>query len=155
MRSTKFLPSFIIFTIFSLDRITKTLVQKNLLLGDSIEVFPFFHITYVTNTGIAFGLGTDFNQFFLILSLILVGVLFVFLRYWERSASKNLVSIAALSMVIGGAVGNLYDRIAFGNVIDFLDFFIGSSHWPAFNIADSSVCAGAALLAFYQWKFLE
>lgn len=140
----------IVLSIFILDRVTKYVVQEKMFLGESREVLPFFHLTYVENTGAAFGLGQNQNCFFIIISLAILALIF-FLRYhWEKSEPQNMNLKIGLALVIGGALGNLYDRIKFGSVVDFFDFFVGSYHWPAFNIADSAICVGVFLIAFSQ-----
>lgn len=123
-----------------------------MLLGDSITVLPFFSLTYVKNTGIAFGVGQNRNEIFTLISIAILILLVILLRYWEQTKVGNLKHKISLALIIGGAVGNIYDRLAYGNVIDFLDFYVGSYHWPSFNVADSSICVGAALLAFSSWN---
>lgn len=142
----------IVLVIFFLDRFTKYLIQKKLLLGESREIAPFFHITYLENTGAAFSMGQNQNKFFIVVSVIVLLIIFFLRRQWERSEPRNLNLKIGLALVIGGALGNLYDRIRYGSVVDFLDFFIDSHHWPAFNVADSAICVGALLLACAQWK---
>ena len=147
----KSLSPLLIVSIFFLDRMTKGLILEKMYLGQSIEVFPFFQITYVRNTGVAFGLGQNRNQFFILVTSILVVILFMFQRFLGKNDRQNLKLKTGLALVIGGALGNLYDRMVYGSVIDFLDFFLGSYHWPAFNIADASICIGTFLLFLPQW----
>ena len=141
--------SFLIFlSVFGLDRITKRLAQSHLIYGEPLSVLPFFNLTYIENTGAAFGMGQDMNKFFIGLSIGILIVLFIF----TRKAGAGYQMKAAFALVAAGALGNLYDRIIHGSVIDFLDFHAEHYHWPAFNVADSSICIGACLLTFMQWK---
>lgn len=148
----KFISLLLIVAIFILDRLAKVLIQQKLFLGESVPVLPFFHLTHIENTGIAFGLGQGWNHFFIASSVVILIVLLLVRRRWERAEPNNLKLKTALALVIGGALGNLYDRIVYGRVTDFLDFSINSYHWPAFNIADSSICIGAFLLFLSQYK---
>ena len=145
----RFLPSSVVLAIFLLDRVTKYWIGKKMVYGGSIHLLPFFQIAYVENTGAAFGLGQNQNAFLIVTSIAILIVLFILDR---RIQIENLRLKIGIALVVGGALGNLYDRIAYGSVVDFLDFFIGIHHWPAFNAADSSICVGAALLVFSQWK---
>jgi signal peptidase II len=126
-----------------LDRLTKIWAKTWLMPRFDWPVLPFFHLTYVQNTGAAFGVGDHRNNFFTGFSLILVGVLFYLQRAWSK---KNRWLEVGSTLVIGGALGNLYDRLAYGYVVDFLDFRV----WPVFNVADSCVTVGAIGLA---WGF--
>ena len=130
-----------------LDQISKQLIVEQMTLYQSIEVMPFFNLYYVHNYGAAFNFLSDqsgWQRWFFIItsSLISLGILFWLTQL--RSSQKLL--IIALSLVLGGALGNLYDRVLYGYVIDFIDWYFGSHHWPAFNIADASISLGAALL---------
>lgn len=127
--------------VFTADRLTKLWARRWLLPRASVAVLPFFHLTYVENTGAAFGIGFSRNAFFAGLSIVLLGVLFYLQRAWRgRSVWLQL----GLLLVTGGALGNLYDRLAYGYVVDFLDFRV----WPVFNVADSCVTIGACCLAW-------
>ena len=148
----RFLPSSVVLTVFLLDRLSKHWVQAKMDYGESIPLLPFFHITYVVNTGAAFSFGQNQNTFFIVASIAILIVLFMFDR---RIGIGNWKLKTGIALVIGGALGNLYDRIVYGSVVDFLDFFVGTRHWPFFNVADSSICIGAALLVFSQWKVKE
>lgn len=125
---------------------------------DLYEVEPviegFFNLVHITNTGAAFGLlaGADSwrHVFFLVINTIaLVGLAWLYLA----SPAKSRFLLWGCSLVFGGAVGNLIDRIRLGSVIDFLDFYVSSYHWPAFNVADSAICVGSGLLAFHFLRF--
>ncbi len=127
--------------IFILDRATKYFIINILHGGQSIKVFEFFHITLIFNTGTAFGLLKGQNTFFITLSVIAtIAILF----YSRTHKLDDLLRSLALGLILGGAAGNLVDRIKFGYVIDFLDFRI----WPVFNAADSAISVGVALLIF-------
>ena len=130
------------------DQLTKAMVVDSLLLYESREIIPgFFNLVYVTNSGAAFSLLADMNSpwrhyFFLSIgSVALVGLTVV---YWNLRKVNHFYSWS-LALIAGGAAGNLIDRVRFGAVIDFLDFYVGKYHWPAFNIADSAICVGAGL----------
>jgi signal peptidase II len=135
-----------------LDQITKFLVfQKlnklsELTMGvhTHIRVTRFFNLVTVWNRGISFGMLK--NLFFgpVILSIIMIAIIgFVLYLLWKP---KDIYSMLYLSLILGGAVGNLIDRLRFGKVFDFLDFYIGKYHWPAFNVADSIICIGVAMV---------
>ncbi len=135
--------------IVTLDRMTKFLVADRISLHDSVDVFPgMFRLTHVQNQGAAFGLFAESPsewkvKILILFSLAALGVVSTLL--WKNGNALNATAIA-LSLVFGGALGNLWDRVASGRVIDFLDFYMGSHHWPAFNIADSAIVVGALLL---------
>ncbi|OGR84823.1 MAG: signal peptidase II [Elusimicrobia bacterium RIFCSPHIGHO2_02_FULL_57_9] len=127
--------------IFLIDRLSKYWAIHWLMPKASTPLLPFFHFTYVENTGAAFGIGFQRNGFFIALTIALLGVLLYLQKAW---ADKNSWIQIGLLLVTGGALGNLYDRLAYGHVIDFLDFRI----WPVFNAADSCVTIGALCLAW-------
>lgn len=133
------------------DQWTKHIIQENLLFYQSITVVPgFFNLTHVRNPGGAFGIFTGArgglgSLLFVVVSLLAIAVLVVlFLRVKEGEKIHPL----SYSLILSGAVGNLIDRLQYGEVIDFLDFHLFSVHWPAFNIADSAICVGIGLMAF-------
>lgn len=118
-----------------------------------VTIFPFFSFVKVWNTGVSFGMFQDMVHgplFFSLLGLCITGILAVWL-----AKAETLLQAIALGMVIGGALGNIIDRLRFGAVADFLDFHIGAWHWPAFNIADSAVCIGVTLLIGEHIFFLK
>jgi signal peptidase II len=130
-----------------LDQFSKLAVDSNMDLFDSIPLLPFFNLTYVHNTGAAFSLLSNAGGWqrwlFSGLAIVMSSVIYVWIR--RLKPGETLMAIA-LSLVLGGAIGNLVDRIAFGYVIDFLDVYYRNWHWPAFNIADSAICIGVALM---------
>ncbi len=137
-----------------LDQFTKAVIANYLILHQSIEVIGgFFNIIHVRNPGAAFSLFHDSNKIFRTLFLIgtsMVALIVVFFVY--RKTENNLPYRIALSLIAGGAVGNLIDRVRFGEVVDFLDVYVGRYHWPAFNVADSAITAGVLLAVFTLYK---
>jgi signal peptidase II len=123
-------------------------------LYESIPLLPFFNLTYVHNKGAAFSFLSEAGGwqrwFFAALALIIS----VILSVWLARLKKHETLLAlALSLVLGGAVGNLIDRLAYGYVIDFLDVYYDTWHWPAFNIADSAITLGVALMLMESFGF--
>lgn len=131
----------------ALDQGTKLLVDNTMQLYQSIPVMPYFSLTYVHNTGAAFSFLSEAGGwqrwFFAGLALVISVVITVWIA--RLKAHETLLAVA-LSLVLGGAVGNLIDRLAYGYVIDFLDVHIDTWHWPAFNIADSAITLGVVLM---------
>lgn len=127
------------------DQVSKTIVVRTMSLYESIPIIPnFFHFTYITNDGMAFGIDFPFGYFiFSAVSLLLT--LFLFWYLWSVR-NHSIVIRLGLAMIIAGAIGNLIDRIMLGEVIDFLDFMIRDFHWYVFNLADSYVTVGMVLL---------
>lgn len=129
------------------DQVSKQVVIANMQLFDSIELLPFFNFTYVRNYGAAFSFLSDAGGwqrwFFTIIAVVISCVLAVWLARNDKTQLKlNL----ALSLVLAGAIGNVIDRSIYGYVIDFFHLYYQNWHYPAFNIADSAICIGAALL---------
>ncbi len=141
--------------IIALDIWTKALVLARIEMYETISVIPnFFQLVHVRNTGAAFGIGANAGSK-LVPFLLNFGALAVFcvvLVYAFRSPVTDRVLQTGLHLILGGAVGNLLDRFRFGYVVDFLDVYIGTYHWPAFNVADSAICVGIALLFFDMRK---
>ena len=135
--------------IVLLDRATKWLVASNISMHDGIQVIPgFFRITHVENRGAAFGLFADSPAQWKVAMLVLfsiVALIVVTALLWRNSHVMTTTGIG-LALILGGAVGNLWDRLLNGRVVDFLLFYIGQYQWPAFNVADSAIVCGAALL---------
>jgi len=135
--------------IVLLDQVTKIAIVKNFFLHESRPVIDgFFNIVYVMNPGAAFGFLAGASEMFRYIFFIGITVLVMALiiYYIVKSTSQNIIYIISLTLIFGGAVGNLIDRIRFGSVVDFLDIYIGTAHWPAFNVADSSISIGAVLM---------
>ncbi|WP_295645359.1 signal peptidase II [uncultured Methylibium sp.] len=131
-----------------LDQVTKTLILGAFQYGDSRHVTDFFNIVRVHNTGAAFSFlaGASGWQRWFFVGLGVVAS--VFILWMLRTQGHQKLFATALSLILGGAVGNVVDRLLHGYVVDFLDFHWGGSHFPAFNVADSAISVGAALLIF-------
>ena len=143
---------FITALIITADQISKSLVKSTMTLYDVIPVIPgFFQLNYITNKGMAFGINLPVGiSFFSGISLIITCFL-VWILWCERK--NNLLMRISLALILGGAIGNLIDRILFGEVIDFFDFMVGDFHWYIFNIADSAVTVGIISMLFYSFLF--
>jgi signal peptidase II len=131
-----------------LDQLSKWLVASS-LTAHVVKVTSFFNLVSAWNTGVSFSMLNDLGEWGIYLlsgfSLIVAGSLFCWLMKEEDKVMQ-----VALGLVIGGAFGNVIDRLRLGAVFDFLDFHLGTSHWPAFNVADSCICVGAVLLIVYS-----
>lgn len=126
--------------IFVLDQISKFFISRNIDINESVPVIRnIFHITLVQNTGAAFGIFKSGTLFFITISILAVGAITMHLI---RKPSASFLFNAALSLILGGVLGNLVDRVRLGYVIDFLDFRV----WPVFNVADSAITIGVILL---------
>jgi signal peptidase II len=143
---------FITALIITADQISKSLIKSTMTLYDVIPVIPgFFQLNYITNKGMAFGINLPVGiSFFSGISLIITCFL-VWILWCERK--NNLLMRISLALILGGAIGNLIDRILFGEVVDFFDFMIGDFHWYIFNIADSAVTVGIISMLFYSFLF--
>jgi len=148
MRKYHFLIALLVIT---LDRITKWTIARKLSLHDGIQVIPgFFRIIHAENPGAAFGIFADSPSPWKVALLILfsvIALLIVTALLWKNSHTLTTTGVA-LSLILGGAIGNLWDRLVSGHVVDFLLFYIGRYQWPAFNVADSAIVVGAGLLVF-------
>jgi signal peptidase II len=135
-----------------LDRLTKFLIVKWVPIHKSIPVIPgFFDITHVHNTGVAFGMfsGSPSNiKQLLLTSVSLIAVCVLFYLYHQTNKMYRFM-MAGFALLLGGAAGNLIDRVFMGEVVDFIDVYIGDLHWPAFNIADSAITVGIAILLYH------
>jgi signal peptidase II len=148
MRKYHFL---IALSVLALDRATKWTITHRLSLHDSIPVIPgFFRIIHAENPGAAFGIFADSPSEWkvgLLIAFSIVALLIVSLLLWKSSHRLTTTGIG-LSLILGGAVGNLWDRLISRRVVDFLLFYVGQHQWPAFNVADSAIVVGASLLVF-------
>jgi len=136
-------------SVLVFDQITKVMVDHWMKLHQSIEILPnFAHLTYIRNTGAAFGFLAGGHSllrvlFFIVISGLAIGCIFYLLR---NLPVDEIATKASLSLIMGGALGNLIDRIRLGEVIDFIDLHWYQLHWPAFNVADSAITVGVLWL---------
>ena len=147
----KFVLSWLV-PIIVLDQLTKIIVDRTMPLHHSIPIVDgFFSLTYVRNTGAAFGIFAGSHEVFRLPFLIGVSILAIgfilFMLKRLRADATGLVT--ALTFILGGAIGNLIDRVLHGEVIDFLDVYYANYHWPAFNLADSFITVGVTITLFY------
>lgn len=142
----RYLP--MVFLLVTIDQVTKFWIKHSFELYESREVIPgFFNLTFVLNPGAAFGILAKMNEsyrklFFILVTLVAI-LAVIFLMYKEL---KHRLRAFSYALILSGAMGNFIDRIYMGKVVDFLDFYIKNYHWPAFNIADSSITIGIILL---------
>ncbi|KEY91012.1 lipoprotein signal peptidase [Candidatus Photodesmus blepharus] len=133
-----------------LDIFIKFLIMKNMNYGwlGRVEILPFFSLLYVHNYGAAFGFLSDQSGWqrwlFVSITFIIIGILI----YWMRFFVLQKYSSIAYALIIGGALGNLFDRICYGFVVDYLYLYWRNYHWPAFNLADAIICVGTAMVIF-------
>ncbi len=141
--------------VFSLDRVTKVAIVDWLPYGALVPVLDgFFNLVHARNTGIAFSMFSDSSP--ILTKMILPGIsilsviviLWVFYKYNSMSRSASV----GLALIVAGALGNLYERLLFGYVVDFLDLYVSSYHWPAFNVADTAITVGAGLLILDSFR---
>jgi signal peptidase II len=140
--------------VIALDQITKGAISSRFLMHESYGVINgFFNLVYVMNPGAAFGFLASASAAFRYVFFIGVTVIAVSLiiYYLVKSQPDRIITVISLTLIFAGAVGNLIDRIRFGAVVDFLDVYIGTWHWPAFNVADSAITVGAILMI---WEML-
>lgn len=131
--------------VLAADVITKLIV---FLTKPFLNILPFFSIVYVENTGAGFGILKGQQLLLIMISLIALWLIYY---YYDR-IPKNNFAVVSVALIAGGIMGNLLDRLFRGYVIDFLDFFIKSYHWPAFNIADSAMVVGVVMLLVYELR---
>ena len=153
-RSIKGMNKYLLLTVVAggvtiIDQLSKYAVQHMMTLHTPIEVIPgFFNITYIFNPGAAFGLLGNISEtarMIILVGISLIAFAILFYMYIKIRERDNLIFVP-IALIIGGALGNLIDRIRFQMVVDFLDFYWGRFHWPAFNIADSAITVGTIIL---------
>jgi signal peptidase II len=139
--------------VIVLDYVTKVAVLQSFAPGESRAVAPFFNLVLVFNKGAAFSFlatAQGWQTLFFSAIAIVASVVISFLIVRNR---RNALFCTGLALILGGALGNLYDRVVYGHVVDFLDFHAAGWHWPAFNVADSAITVGAVILiveSFFQ-----
>ena len=133
--------------VIVLDQLSKWIISSSFSLHETLAVMPFFNLTLAHNTGAAFSFlaqaGGWQRWFFVGLTTVISIALLIWLKKLSTQAKLEAI---AISLILGGAIGNVIDRIYYGYVVDFLDFYYGTAHFAAFNIADSAICIGAGLL---------
>lgn len=130
-----------------IDIITKNLIKSKLMLYDAVPVIDgFFNIVYVLNPGAAFSFLHDMNESYRRLFFITVTIIAIFVVLYIFAREKSKINTAGFALILSGAIGNLIDRIIIGKVVDFLDFYYKTYHFPAFNVADSCITVGVALI---------
>ena len=144
---------FIIFSsffLFFIDQITKYIVVKNLEIYESIKIIPnFFNITYITNSGAAFGMFQNKGILFILLSICAI---FLIIKYILEEKKLNKYDVICYSLLVGGILGNMFDRIYYKNVIDFIDFIIFGYNFYIFNFADVFILFGVSMMLYKLYK---
>ncbi len=137
--------------VFIIDQLTKVIVKKSFFPGEIVRVLPFLNLTFVENKGIAFGLfhdGGDIKQYvLLVFTIIAIAVLIYMFYALKDNSSKRAVMFG---FIMGGALGNLYDRLFHGAVVDFIEVYYRTFHWPVFNMADTFITIGIAFIFYFQ-----
>lgn len=140
--------------VIAVDAITKFIVGKYLLFEQPVKVLPFFNLYFTYNRGAAFSFldsASGWQQW--LFGVVAIGISIIVVRWLLKLKKSQIWLSVSLALILGGALGNLYDRIVYHYVIDFLDFYYQAWHWPAFNIADSAICVGAIMLVIdVLWK---
>ena len=139
-------------SIFLLDILTKNYIQNKIMYGDQVEITSFLTFVHFQNPGAAFSFLSDqggWQRYFLIvISLLAV----IYIPWLINQYKKNMLIVIGLLLILGGAIGNLYDRISYGYVIDFIYFHIAEFYWPAFNVADSAISIGVLLFLYGSFR---
>ncbi|MFN2381891.1 MAG: signal peptidase II [Guyparkeria sp.] len=139
--------------VLVVDQLTKWAALAGLAYARPVEVLPFFDLTLLYNTGAAFSFLADHDGwqrwFFVLLAVVIVAALLVWLAF---VAIRDARIKAGITLLIGGALGNVIDRVLYGHVVDFLDFHVAGWHWPAFNIADAAITIGVALIIWAELR---
>lgn len=142
--------------VILLDQLSKGIILHYFSFGKVLEVFPCFNLLLTYNKGVSFSFLTSDSPYMPWVLSVFALIICVFIVIWMRQEKDKFTRIG-FALVLGGAIGNVIDRMRLGAVVDFLDFYIGSYHWPAFNIADSAICIGVFLIlirAFFIKKEL-
>ena len=138
--------------VFLLDILSKNFIQKKIIYGEQVEITSFLSLVHFQNTGAAFSFLSDqggWQRYFLI-AISLLAVLYI--PWLINQYKKNILIVIGLLLILGGAIGNLYDRVSYGYVIDFIYLHFAEFYWPAFNVADSSISLGVLLFLYGSFK---
>jgi len=136
------------------DQISKILILKHIAEDTAVPVTPFMNLVLVWNKGISFGMFNNENSSFGWIFIVISVAMVLGLTAWLL-ISKDKFTAISLGLIIGGAVGNIIDRVRLGAVVDFIDVYVSKYHWPAFNIADSCIAIGACIMLFITLKYDE
>ena len=139
-------------SVFLLDIVSKNFIQKKIMYGEQVEITSFFSLVHFQNPGAAFSFLSDqggWQRYFLI-AISLLAVLYI--PWLINQYKKNILIVIGLLLILGGAIGNLYDRINYGYVIDFIYLHFAEFYWPAFNVADSAISVGVLLFLYGSFK---
>jgi signal peptidase II len=149
MAENRWLPYGVAAGVFALDRLSKWIIETQVSFLDTYRVIPgFFDIIHSQNRGVAFGLFSDSTSAwhtFILLGFSLLALAIVVWMLWRPSRSDRL-TLFGLALILGGAAGNVFDRVVWGQVTDFLELYVGEFHWPTFNVADTAIVIGSGLL---------
>ena len=138
--------------VFLLDILSKNFIQKKIIYGEQIEITSFLSLVHFQNTGAAFSFLSDQGggQRYFLIAISLLAVLYI--PWLINQYKKNILIVIGLLLILGGAIGNLYDRISYGYVIDFIYIHFAEFYWPAFNVADSAISLGVLLFLYGSFK---
>jgi len=151
MKRYNFLFFIFSFLVFIIDQSTKIWALNKLIIGNPTKITPFLNFTLVLNEGIAFGIFHDGGPVkdYLLIAITIIATIFLLIFYFKMPNPNGLKTII-LAFVFGGAVGNIYDRVSRGYVVDFIDIHFKNFHWPVFNIADTFITIGLILIFYLQ-----
>ena len=138
--------------VFLLDILSKNFIQNKIIYGEQVDITSFLSLVHFQNTGAAFSFLSDqggWQRYFLI-AISLLAVLYI--PWLINQYKKNILIVIGLLLILGGAIGNLYDRISYGYVIDFIYLHFAGFYWPAFNVADSAISLGVLLFLYGSFK---
>ena len=139
-------------SVFLLDIVSKNFIQNKIMYGEQVEITSFLSLVHFQNTGAAFSFLSDqggWQRYFLI-AISLLAVLYI--PWLINQYKKNILIVIGLLLILGGAIGNLYDRVSYGYVIDFIYLHFAEFYWPAFNVADSAISLGVLLFLYGSFK---
>lgn len=139
--------------VIILDQITKAIATAKLIMFDPVAVMPMFNFTLMHNEGAAFSFLSSAGGWQRWFFAGLASIVSIAILFWIKKLTAQEKGMAiSLSLILGGALGNLIDRVRFGYVVDFIDVYYGTSHWPAFNIADSAISVGAVIMVIFSFR---
>ena len=138
--------------VFLLDILSKNFIQNKIMYGEQVEITSFLSLVHFQNTGAAFSFLSDQGgwQRYILIAISLLAVLYI--PWLINQYKKNILIVIGLLLILGGAIGNLYDRVSYGYVIDFIYLHFAEFYWPAFNVADSAISLGVLLFLYGSFK---